>query len=56
MHALPFDWRKGVLFGGFNDIMDNLLKKSMEITGKKAIITAHSLGTVNSLYYFSQTS
>lgn len=53
MHALPYDWRVGIIESNFNDIFEKLLDRSLEITGKKAIVTAHSLGTMYSHYYFS---
>ncbi len=55
MHALPYDWRKGIVHGNAKDVLGKVLERSLEITGKKAIITAHSLGTLESLYYLSTT-
>ena len=46
MHALPYDWRTGIMQSNAKEVLGKLLERSLEITGKKAIITSHSLGSL----------
>ena len=55
MQALPYDWRISVSNSDFNTKLGKLLDKNLEITGKRAIITAHSLGTLFTYNYLLNT-
>ena len=51
MHALPYDFTRGVMeSNNYNKILTKLLKRSLEISGKRAIITSHSFGGLMTYY------
>lgn len=49
MQAIPYDYRVGINYGNTTKIIPTTLCNLYAITGKKAVIITHSLGSLHSL-------
>ena len=56
LYSTPYDWRKTTLANGVSDVIKQTVKQVYELTGKPAIIMAHSLGNFGTLHFLNSLS
>lgn len=54
IQAIPYDFRKGVIYNDFGEIFKRSLKLMRNLTGKKITVVAHSMGNNHVLHAFNQ--
>lgn len=53
LQAIPYDFRYGILASKTATFLSQAIKNLYQITGKKVVIVAHSLGTLHTLSHLS---
>lgn len=53
LQAMPYDFRYGILASKTPIILSQIITNLFDITGKKVVIVAHSLGTLHTLSHLS---
>lgn len=54
LQAIPYDFRKGVLYNDFGEIFKKALKLMRNLSGKKITVVAHSMGNNHVLHTLNQ--
>ena len=56
LYSTPYDWRRTTMSNGVSEVIHQTIHQSYKLTGKPAIIVAHSLGNFGTLNFLNSLS